>query len=98
MQLGWKLAALAVLVAAGGGSAVAGVADRQACLAKGNSAAACDCFVSHVEKSVRAGVKPETYESMRRGTGGSASDDLTAMGVMIDATASAARACGVKLK
>lgn len=96
MRLGSKLTGLALLLAMAG-TAEAGVADRQKCLDKGNSAAACDCFVAHVDRSVRAGVKPETYESIRKG-GGSASDDLTAMGVMIDATASAARACGVKLK
>ena len=91
--------AIAALMASAHVAGAAGFVDRQACLAKGNTASQCECFESRVDKGVRAGVKPETYQSMRKGGGGgTASDDLTAMGVMIDATATAAKACGVKLK
>ncbi len=76
------------------------VANRDRCIAKGNSEAACDCYVGEVSRRVQAGVKPETYRAMRSGEASkdSASEDISAMGVLIQANVDAAKKCGVKLK
>lgn len=76
------------------------VANRDRCIAKGNSASACDCFVGEVSRRVQAGVKPETYRAMRSGEASKATadEDISAMGVLIEANVDAAKKCGVKLK
>lgn len=76
------------------------VADRDRCLAKGNAASACDCYVAEVNRHVAAKVKPETYRAMRSGkpSNEGATEDLSAMGVLIEAHVDAAARCGVKMK
>lgn len=98
--------AFALAAVAGSGLAVSpaaranDVADRNRCIAKGNTAQACDCFVAEVNRRVQAGVKPDTYRSMKAGkaSDGGAAEDMTAMGVLIEANVDAAKACGVRLK
>jgi hypothetical protein len=93
-----QIAALLLLPGTASPSLATGLVDRQACLDKGNYAAQCECLESQVEKRVRAGLKPEAFQAMRKGEGGTVGEDLTAMGVLMEATAAAAKACHVKLK
>lgn len=106
LSLSLALAAVAAagFVAAGALTAPAvranDVADHDRCIAKGNPAKACDCFVAEVNRRVQAGVKPDTYRSMKAGKAseGGAAEDMSAMGVLIEANVDAAKACGVRLK
>lgn len=100
MRLSLILPALAVLAAASAANA-GGLTDRAACLANGNSAEACDClerFVSN--KAAKARGPSATVEAVRKGeaTPGSSSDDLSAMGVVMQATSEGAKACNIKSK
>ena len=93
-------AAVLMLGAVTGTARADDIANRERCIAKGNSPQACDCYTGEVSRRVEAGVKPETYRAMRGGEAskGSSSEDISAMGVLIQANVDAAKKCGVKLK
>lgn len=97
------LAALLIASAAASGAAnAASLTDRAACLANGNSAEACDCLESYVrDKASRAkGAPSATVEAVKKGEAspGSSADDLSAMGIVMQATADGAKACNIKSK
>lgn len=96
------LALTASLAASAGPTVRAGdLTNRDACLANGNSSESCDCLERYVrDRSAKAKGPSATVEAVKRGeaTPGSASDDLAAMGIVIQATVDGAKACNVKTK
>ena len=94
------LATLGAVVVLAGVAEANDVASRDRCMAKGNTAEACDCYVVEVNRRVQAKVKPETYRAMKAGESSKegAAEDMSAMGVLIEANVDAAKKCGVKLK
>ncbi len=100
MRAAFALAALFVL-SAGAAATAADLTNREACLANGNTAEACACLENYVrEKTAKANGPSATVEAVKRGapTPGSSGDDLSAMGLVMQATSEGARKCNVKSK
>lgn len=97
-SLAAALAATAVLAIAASATANAGdLTNREACLANGNTAEACECLERYVQKRAQAASPSVSVEAVKKGAG-SAGDDLSAMGIVMQATSDGAKQCNVKSK